>query len=479
MHSRQHIDGAVCGTVLNDAMLKGVCVSVLIIVLGLLVVLDVLPASKSTSIFLLAASGGFLVVRFHGAPDLFHPVRLFGALWCACLGLASLRLLSVLSEWDYLTWSCFVTALASFITGFWLYSKSGIRSNHGNDPATVPLPTKRTLKVAASCIAVGVAVLAYEYSLVGAIPVFSDNVDVIRMELFGAAGQGNPQFNKIHIKILHFFVEFTKYGIILCSILIFQTRSNRRVVTLQAFFLILIATLAYASQGGRLFIVEVSITLIVFFHYLRSRIGLAKLGIGVLALFLFVGLAGSARVKQSELAPLFQKGLSESNFPEGEFWQGVAFGYGTLTSSFEVFHRLTLDLQTVEKPSHGFLFYGFHRFIPRANLQEFTFDLYGGEMIVPTFLGEFYADYGYKGVLFGPLVLGWIYGWVYARGAIKNPLYAVYVRALFTKMLILFPYVNLFSQYLTWIFDLAVMYWLIRSLTVHPGQKLTQASCVT
>src|SRR4029077_750630 len=134
--------------------------------------------------------------------------------------------------------------------------------------------------------------------------------------------------------------------------------------------------------------------------------------------------------------------------------------------SFEVFNRLTDDLPTTQRPSGGYLLYALHRFVPRGNIQALDFELYSGEMITPTFLGEFYADYGYWGVLFGPLVLGVFYGWAYSRGGGQPDAYWIYVRAMLLQVLIYFPYWNQFSHTLTWILDLFFMYVLIGLLGV-------------
>jgi hypothetical protein len=451
---------------------------VLVLILGLLTVVRGMPSFRLSTLLLLVASTSFVLVKGRGERDLMHPIRIFGAMWCFCLALASMQLLSIISDWNYLMWSCVLTALASFIGGFWMANRSSYRQTVGLQPecgeAVTPksfLPDKRTLIAAAICLAVGMAVLGYEYSLIGEIPILSNNPDVARVKLFGVAGQGDPEFNRLYIKLLHPFVEFIKYGIFLAVIILCQKKPKSRKVVVLGLLIIVVGLVAFASQAGRVFIVTIAITSAVLFHYLRRRIRLVELGAAVLALFLFIGLFGSIRVKSSESAPLFQRALQVSSLPEGELWDGVAFGYGTLTTSFEIFYRLTADLQTAQRPSTGFLFYGLHRFIPRANIQEFDSDLYTGEMITPTFLGEFYADYGYWGVLFGPLILGLGYGWAYLRGAGENALYWIYVRALLLYMLISFPYVNLFSQQLTWIFDLFFMYLLIRKLDpekVHP-----------
>jgi len=409
-------------------------------------------------------------------PDILHPIRLFGALWCFCLALASMRLLSYLSEWNFLTWNCFLTGLASFVVGFWIAQKTskrpeGVPAAGGIEDLAVGafLPTRKTVSFAWLCFAVGISVLAYEYYLLGEIPIFSDNPDITRFRLFGGA---DPQFDKLYFKLLHPLVDFMKYGVFLAVIVLCQRKPKSRKAVFFCAVLILLDIMALATQGGRSYVAYTAIPSAVLFHYLRRRIRPAELGGALLIAFLFLGIVGYTRSAASQSAPLFERVRKLSSFPEGQFWDGVAFGYGTLTLSYEVFFRLTGDLQNMQHPPGGFLFYSLHRFIPRASLGEITGDSYSGELTTSTFLGDLYGDYRYLGVVLGSLIIGLCYGWAYSREGSENPIYWIYVRALLVQMLIFFPYVNLFSSYVNWVFDLFFMYLLIRHLTARKGKPL-------
>ncbi len=456
--------------------LKVLCGVVSVLTIALMVELGALPALHLWTVCLLLASAGFLLIGKKGKRDLLHPVRVFGSLWCFCLALGSMQLLSIISDWDVFMWSCVLTGLATFIGGFWFGNKIfGQRTIHSEEIVGEVLSKPNLLSegkalwIGALCVLIGVVVLGYEDFLIGGIPLLSGDPDSLRMELFGGAA-ANPQFNSLFIKIIHVFVEFVKYGAFLAFIVLFQDGVKSKKVKFASVCIILVGTLAYFSQAGRTFFVMIAITGVVLFHYLRRPIRVAEIGAAVTLLFLFVGLFGSARVKQSQTAPLFNQALSQSRFPEGNFWDGVAFGYATTTISFEVFYRLTVDFRTMARAPGGFLFYSLHRFIPRSNLGEVANDLYSGESTTSTFLGDFYGDYGYWGVFFGPLVTGCLYGWAYSKGRRRRSLYWVYVRAMLIQVLIFFPYVNLFSLYLTWIFDLFFMYWLIRLTARDPAQ---------
>jgi oligosaccharide repeat unit polymerase len=458
--------------------------SILGVLVSFLVLLGAIPATSLATLLLGTASACFLLIRSRRTFDLLHPVRVFGSLWCFCLALASMRLSPLISAWDSLMWSCVLTALVAFVGGFWFVRWNSGYAGVGQRLARMEaalgksqLANKRTLLVAAFCLAAGMTALTYEYSLVGGIPVLSDNPDAARTELFGVGGVvSNPKFDTLSVKIIHPFVDFIKYAVFLALIILFQRKTRSRSVVYLATFMVLFGMLAYGSQGGRGFIIDIAVTGVALFHYLRRRIRLVEFGGAVLALFLFLGLYGAYRIDQSESAPLFGRALQESSFPEGVLGEGLALGYTTVTSSFEVFYRLTSDLRNTTSPSSGFLFYSLHRFIPRTNLGTVTGDLYSGELLTSTFLGELYADYRYWGVLIGSLVLGLVYGWAYSRAGGRNPLYGIYVRAMLLRMLVFLPYANLFSGYLNWIFDLFFMYVIIRYIQARPLKEMTPAA---
>jgi hypothetical protein len=388
-----------------------------------------------------------------------------------------MRLLPFISEWGPRMWVCVLTPLVSFPLGVWSAGRlfKGGRRESGalrrGEPAGGMILQRKALFTATACLIVGMSALAYEYHLIGEVPVLSENPDVARMKLFGVAGQQDPGFDTVGIRLVHPFVGLNKYAFFLALLVLIQRGTKSRRVLILGSIILLFGALAFGSQGGRGFLVEMAIVSVALVHYLRRRVRLREFSFAAILLFLFIALYGSFRIEKSESAPLFERALTASNLPVGAFWDGIAFGYATVTVSFEVFDRLIDDFRYLQRPPDGFVLYSLHRFIPRSNIQEFAFNLYGGETITATFLGEFYGDYGYLGVLFGPLVLGFGYGWAYSRVGNQKPLYWIYVRGLLLQMLIFFPYVNLFSQYLNWIFDLFFMYFLIRHLAAR-SQKL-------
>src|SRR5713101_7628213 len=109
-------------------LLKVMLALISLVILCLLTALTVLPSFRLSTLLLAIASASFMLAKGRGTPDLLHPVRIFGALWCFCLALASMRLFPIISDWNHLMWSCVLTALVSFIGGFCL---AGRFSKHG------------------------------------------------------------------------------------------------------------------------------------------------------------------------------------------------------------------------------------------------------------------------------------------------------------------------------------------------------------
>jgi len=408
--------------------------------------------------------------RLGGHDDVLNPARVFGCIWCICLALASMRLLPFLSEWRFPMWSCVLTALFCFVGGFWAVRFRDLRelgklALTRREDSLISLKLRSAMLAATVCLAIGVATLGYEYHLVGGIPILSENPDASRMALFGFGEGRDPAFNTLFVRLIHPFVEFTKYSVFLAVLVLIRKNSKSKRTWIAFGGIAFLGTAAYCSQGGRTFVVSIVIICLAFVHYLRRPIKQHELAIAMAILCAFVALFGAYRIEQSGSAPQFDKALRLSSFPSGPLGDASAFGYATITSSLEVFNRLRDDLRSLPSSSSGYLFYAFHSVVPRSNLGDVALDMYSGEFVTATFLGEFYADFGYPGVLFGPLLLGVIYGLIYGRGEKEGSIYWIYVRALFLQMLVFFPYVNLFSQYLTWIFDVFFMYFLLRCTT--------------
>lgn len=420
-----------------------------------------------------AAAICFAALRIRDG-DVLHPVRIFGALWCTCLSLCALRLIPLISDWSQRTWSVFLIALFAFPIGFAIAGKLGRPrpANSSESPAQLELLNPRAaVTVALGCFVIGLAALALEYWQIGGIPALSGD-PAMRMKMFAVAGDWNdPQFDTIGNKISHMFVLYLRYTVYLCCVVLFQGKKRTGKLTLGVTVLAVLGSLAYMSQGGRGLVVDLVVTGLALFHYLKQRIHLRQIVVATMCLSLMIGYVGSQRLKEGALAPAYEAAKSASGLPSGPLVDVAGYAYFTVTSSFEVFNRLTLDLPTFPKSEGGFLFYFLHRLFPRQNIQAVSLELYSGDIVTPTFVAEFYADYGFVGVMLGCLLLGVGYGWLYQRAMRYDSLYWIVMLAILLVSLLYFPYVNLFSQYNTWIWDL-ISLWVLLKCVRWIGSRL-------
>jgi oligosaccharide repeat unit polymerase len=426
-----------------------------------------------------AASFAFALWRTGKQYDPLHPVRVFGAIWCFCLALASLKLTTAISDWRPAMWGYVLTGLFSFVGGFWLITRHLTRGSARQEgapklglPPSELLGPRRTLVLAIFCLTVGLAALAYEYYLIGEIPALSENIDAARTKFFATAGYwSHPEFDTLANKLIGILTMLCKYAAYLGMILLIQRSRKSLTHRYLAIAVVIGGSLALVSQGGRGSILDLVIFAGALFHYLRQRLHFRQIAIAGFVLFLVLSFLGYFRLAAGSSAVAYEQTQNLSNLPQGPFWDRVILGYHSLTGPLEIFSRFTQDLPAVRRPSSGFLFYSLHRFVPRTDIQAFVFTLYWGT-ITPTFLGEFYGDFGVWGVVLGPFVLGMVYGYVYYRALRYKSLYWICVLVIFLGILVYFFYLNLFSQQITWILDLTSMACLIQLSKVGGIQRI-------
>ncbi|MBI4165291.1 MAG: oligosaccharide repeat unit polymerase [Acidobacteria bacterium] len=425
------------------------------------------------------ASLAFALWRAGKDCDSLHPVRVFGATWCLCIGLASLKLTTAISDWHPAMWAYVLTALICFTGGFWVvthYLNKNLARPVGASKPELPdselLAPRRALVIAFICLAIGLAALSYEYYLIGEVPIFAEDIDAARTKFFATAGQwSHPEFDTLFNKFIGVTTILCKYAAYLCLILLIQRGRKSLLQKCLALVIVLSGSFSLVSQGGRGFIFELVFFAGAFTHYLRQRWRFKHLALAAFGLFVLLSFLGYIRHGADRSFAAYAQIEGLSNLPQGRLWDSVTLGYHSLTGPLEIFSRFTEDLPAVRPPSSGFLFYSLHRFVPRTGIQEFVYNLYQGT-ITATFLGEFYGDFGVLGVIFGPFFLGMIYGYVYYRALRYKSLYWVCILVIFLGMLVYFYHINFFSQQITWILDLIGMGGLIQVCKVGGKQSI-------
>jgi oligosaccharide repeat unit polymerase len=411
------------------------------------------------------AAAAFVLLPMGPETDILHPVRVFGGLWCLCLALSSLHLSAVNSEWDVEMWTLMIGALVAFIGAFWISHGTFVKmtrfrtaANRAEAWSRQILSPHRALILASISLIIGIVAFAYRYRTVGEIPILAPAIDETTNSFFSTAGYwARPELDTIPNKIIGLLCLFCRYAAYLSCIVLLQRSEKTRTQKIWAASVILAGLAALASQGGRGFLAEFTMVSLVLFQHLRRQIRLKELVSMALIVMLFLSFAGYFRATSGGSERAYKLAQEISLLPEGFVWDNLLFGYFSVTAPMETFFRLTKDLQSFRESSPGYMFYFIHRFVPRENIAEIATALYGGEMMAPTFLGEFYADLGFAGVILGPFILGLGYSYVYARVGRRDSLYWICILAVLMELLMYFPHINFFFRNVNWILDIGAM----------------------
>lgn len=297
------------------------CFALLIIA----ILVGIIPYFTLLSAVLGIAGGAFGLLRVGKNTDTLHPVRLFGTIWCLCLALASLRLTTNMTVWPASVWVSMISALCTFVSGFWLMSrrfvKSRPRQGFGPEcdlPPSEMLDPRRGLKLAILCLLVGISALSYEYWLIGGIPVLSEDIDRARTTFFATAGRWtHPEFDTLFYKIVGILTLLCKYAVYLALIILIQKTKKSRAQLVATIVVILWGVLALASQGGRGLVFDIFIASGILFHYLRHCLRAKHLLPAGLLLFLFLSAAGYFRIAHGR-QDVFHAGVERvSKLPNG------------------------------------------------------------------------------------------------------------------------------------------------------------------
>ena len=149
-------------------------------------------------------------------------------------------------------------------------------------------------------------------------------------------------------------------------------------------------------------------------------------------------------------------------FPEhihlSERFQVLIEPYIYLTGSLAALDALLAD----ENP----MYKGKFSFSPLVSLAQVVFpdietvQLQGKLYFVPmeintySYLQQFYQDFGWWGILFGPYGCGWLAAWFYTLMRRRPTLWMVYTAGLLTFCCAMSVFVNMFTQEATWFFVL-------------------------
>lgn len=212
------------------------------------------------------------------------------------------------------------------------------------------------------------------------------------------------------------------------------------------------ATTFITTDRTRFFYMVIWSFYIIVYLYRRIRINprLAMTAVAVLALLLgFFLLIAKVYKKQA-----FDDNLEYVNV--GDELAPLVDPYIYLTGSYPV---LQAFLEDKREPD-----YGKNSFAPIVTLIQLVYpeleraELVGKFYRVPielnacTYLEPFYKDFGFLGLIFGPLMLGLVCTWAYVWMRQRKTLFSIYTTALLSFCVTISIFVNHFTQIATWFF---------------------------
>lgn len=411
----------------------------------------------TTAIVVLAlASCGVLL--WLGRHDLTHPAVAFGAVWFAWVAISQIHLTEVEGPWSLdfaaiVFGGAFVLVAAAVAAGGTARVRGTIRPRR---------PDIRALLLAAMVLALGaVAGLAWESHVLGGIPLFSRNTDVLRGRAYtpGHHVPGAAVFlmNGFHLAFWILLVTLA---------LIWRGWSWRRRLPLAAFTAVaFVGAIAGGSRNALLFTVLVPL---VGAYALRGRrFGNRARAAIVLAAVLLVAFLGAVSLyRTSQPSSGLHPFLERSTAHRSSAYRAAFLVYIAGALTFESEHRLVANVprwfpydsgvSSLEVLPDRMFPNGKPSFssVVAAGIRNKAPDV---DWTVATYQGRPFYDFGVGGVLIASLVTGLILGAAYRLARRRSWYLAAVAVAIAVYYGGFMFYVNELSLDRTWAYDLVVV----------------------
>jgi len=408
-------------------------------------------------ILFLLCSGGFLWLYFFYKKNRFSFDNLFFGLWFLCIAIAQLRLSPLESTFDARFW----VAIGIFSLFFYLiYNFVRIKLNKKiiDEDKKINIDENFFLIVLGIMFVVSVIANLYILFKFGTMPIFASAPDrmrfIINKETFGL------------IEYLSFLPR-----IFIPLAFIFLIKNNlikkwKKILVLSIICLGFLILLMYASRVIILFPI-----IICFFSYLILKIRTITLKQIIISSLIVV----SAVLFLSISIPIFRQYITYKDYygkiyneKTGEYDESAPFNYILDISKINIPKKFNLlvplyiipsfNLQTFYHAtiyfdsSHDF-FYGRYLasigdgFTKSFGIKFFNEKIEWGKIFLPwwntgTFLFDFWADFGYFGMILAATIFGTIFAYIYVLAIKKNNLAFTLLFAYFNFFIVMSIYTN-------------------------------------
>jgi len=359
---------------------------------------------------------GKLLMRKMNKIDVFAPFIGFPVFFLFGYLLAIMRLSEEIKPFSQLFHLLIIASILSYLTGCHIgklihrmaFKQMNINAKLWNDQRRVEIGEKKiniNLLIVVLFL-ISFSFLIYEYYMFGAIPLFSLEIETVRID-FSKNG----------------FIHIIALGLLPISIILIvyllHGRSNAVPVLRKVIVIVLaISLLAILGLGNRGQLLIIVATVIIYRHYAFKKWTLVQMSMVFIVVFLCL-----SWVKYYRTLLLFGDnyvvaleddwGLGVLNF--------IQPGYLTITMNFQIFNEIILTFPGLFGTTFGkFLFNPVLTFFPVERVllgnyvnEVWNSDFYGA--LANTYLGVPYVDFGIPGIIFIPMIMGFVNSYTYFR----------------------------------------------------------------
>lgn len=411
------------------------------------------------NLFLMAAWAAAFFLSRKLYQDVFTPLCIYLSVWLMCLLLFRLRLVNYY-ELETNTIILIAASMLAFAFGCLMaYRRTHVREDAPDTRATIQRePLEFAVKILLALNLVGVLVFAYQMNSAYGLATYFRDPQVIRgaSDVWSHAGPLG-------------LLMMLDYPLLTCAWVHYLLTKKWRGFTIFALFLVLVQTYLRTDRGSLTYYAVTCISLWIYWNRWRSLNWRMVLTLGLVAIvlvtyFLGVGLLYGKLV-------LMQEGVW--NMGDFRVTSGIALTlvnpYIYATSPIGGFQSAIEDVSHFSWGTHTFypvarVLYGLGILSERPEPYDFDFYLVPIPVNTYTHIFAFYQDFGVPGIIFLPMILGYMETRLYLRMKACPTLFSLAVVSAFMAL-------NVFSVFIPLVTGVTFWYY---SLVLYPISRFCQ-----
>ncbi|HEX2085214.1 MAG TPA: O-antigen polymerase [Solirubrobacteraceae bacterium] len=408
----------------------------------------------------LLAAAVCAALLYAGRRDLTHPAVAFGAVWFLFVAAAQLELTGYQHEWSATFAVVAIAGGLAFVAGAGVAAGTG--RLRGGPPRLDAIQPRSLVLVAVLLLLGGVAGLAWKASILGGVPLFSGDVDVVRSRAYGFDGGSRvPAPSTFLTNGFH----IAAWCALLATALRWRDWSRLQRAAALAFTAVcVVGAFAGGSRNSLLFALAVPIVVAYLCSGRMPRRHAMALGGVVLVLVATASFVFAARISQrgGSGETFYARIIDEQPTalrPLMPVYIAGTYGLETYRRAFDAFpQRFSYTAGGSELTSMPDA--AFPKGKPRVGglFGALSWDGPGAPTwTVASYQGRAYADFGPAGALLVSLLFGLLLGAVYRIARERRTLWALVAAAFSVYVAAFMVYDNLLSFSVAVVYDLTVV----------------------